>query len=73
MNEVWYSFIVSIASIGQLVGALIVGFITRMRLIKFKYIMLTSFVICFIGGILYLFTINGWMLLIGKCQLVMIV
>lgn len=63
LNELWYSWIVSIVSVGQLLGAVSVGLLTK--LFFTKYILLTMLGVCCSGGILYAIGKYGWMLLIG--------
>ena len=63
LSDLWYSWIVSIVSVGQLLGAVAVGVFTKFFFTK--YILLTMLAVCCSGGILYAIGQYGWMLLLG--------
>jgi MFS family permease len=64
LSETWYSWIVSILSVGELAGAVAVSFI--LRRIFTKYVMLANLSLCAFGGLLYGVGEYGWMLLTGR-------
>lgn len=63
LNETWYSWIISIASVGELLGALTLGVI--MRRVHSKLLLLAIQVSLIAGGILYGVGSYGWMLLLS--------
>ena len=63
LSETWYSWIVSIQSIGELAGAIAISLL--LRWFYTKYLMLISLAVCGGGGVLYGVGKYGWMLLIG--------
>ena len=64
LSEVWYTVIVSVQSLGELTGAVIMG--TLSRWVYTKVITLISLAICFTGALLYGIGKAGWMLLVGE-------
>jgi MFS family permease len=64
LSETWYSWIVSIQSIGELAGAIAISLL--LRWFYTKYLMLISLAVCGGGGVLYGVGKYGWMLLIGR-------
>ncbi len=65
LSETWYSWIVSVASIGELLGAVTVGVLARS--FYTKHLVLALLAMAFSGGIIYGIGKFGWMLLIGTC------
>lgn len=63
LSETWYSWIVSVQSLGELVGAIAAGIV--LRWLYTKYLMLSALALCGCGGLLYGVGRYGWMLLIG--------
>ena len=63
LSETWYSWIVSILSVGELAGA--VATYILLRRIYTKYLMLANLCLCACGGLLYGVGVFGWMLLLG--------
>ena len=64
LSENWYAGIVSILSVGQVIGALLVGVLSRYLYIK--HLILGSLACIAAGGIFYGIGSYGWMLLIGQ-------
>ena len=64
LSETWYSWIVSIISVGELAGAVATSVL--LRKVFTKFLMLANLSLCAIGGLLYGVGEYGWMLLIGK-------
>jgi MFS family permease len=64
LNETWYSWIVSILSIGEFSGAVVTSLL--LRRIFTKYVMLANLSLCAFGGLLYGVGENSWMLLTGR-------
>ena len=64
LSETWYSWIVSIISVGELAGAVATSVL--MRKVFIKFLMLANLSLCAFGGLLYGVGEYGWMLLIGK-------
>ena len=63
LSESWYSWIVSIQSVGELAGAIVISLL--LRWCYTKYLMLSSLALCGGGGLLYGVGKYGWMLFIG--------
>ena len=63
LSETWYSWIVSIQSVGELAGAIVISLL--LRWCYTKYLMLSSLALCGGGGVLYGVGKYGWMLFIG--------
>lgn len=64
LSETWYSWIVSIQSTGELVGAILFGLL--MRWLYAKHLMLANLAVCASGGLVFGIGKYGWMLLIGE-------
>jgi MFS family permease len=64
LSETWYSWIVSIISVGELAGAVATSVL--MRKVFIKFLMLANLSLCAFGGLLYGVGKYGWMLLIGR-------
>ena len=64
LSELWYSWIISISSIGELLGAIVCGLLTHR--IYTKHLILVSLFLCCVGGIMYGVGRYGWMLLVGE-------
>ena len=64
LNEAWYTWIVSISSAGELIGAIAFGNLSRY--IYIKWLLLTSLAFNILGGTLYGIGKYGWMLLAGE-------
>ena len=64
LSETWYSWIVSIISVGELVGAVATSIL--LQKVFTKFLMLVNLLLCGLGGLLYGLGQYGWMLLIGK-------
>ena len=67
LSEIWYASIVGVLSLGQFVGAVLVGVLSRY--IYTKYLMVCSLGLTAIGGIFYGIGSYGWMILIGQLLL----
>ena len=67
MSETWYTWIISISSIGELLGAVVYGVLSRR--VYVKWLLLSSILSAFLGGLLFGIGKYGWMLLIGKVNL----
>ena len=52
------------ASVGELMGAVSFGFLTRC--LYTKLLLLVTLFLCFVGGLVYAVGLNGWMLLAGE-------
>ena len=65
LSESWYSWIVSVLSIGELTGAVVISIL--LRWVYTKYMMLSSLALAVCGGVLYSIGKYGWMILIGEC------
>ena len=63
LSEMWYSWIVSIMSVGELAGAAATSML--LRRVYTKLLMLANLALCACGGLLYGVGESGWMLLIG--------
>lgn len=61
LSEFWYSWIVSVTSIGLFIGSILLGFLTRW--IYAKYLFVGNLLVCIAGSVLYAVARNGWMLL----------
>ena len=66
LSEVWYSWIVSVASVGLLIGSITLGFLVRW--FYAKYLFVGNLLVCIAGGVLYAAARNGWMLLASESQ-----
>ena len=64
LSETWYSWIVSIQSTGELVGAVLIGLL--MRWLYAKHLMLANLAVSASGGLVFGIGRYGWMLLIGE-------
>lgn len=64
LSETWYTWIISIGSIGELIGAVTFGMLSRR--VYIKWLILMSLFIAFSGGVLFGIGKYGWMLLIGE-------
>lgn len=63
LSETWYSWIVSVQSLGELIGAIAAGIV--LRWFYTKYLMLSALTFSGCGGLLFGIGRHGWMLLIG--------
>ena len=63
LSETWYSWIVSIASAGEVAAAVATSVL--LRKIYTKYLILAHVCLCAFGGLLYGIGESGWMLLLG--------
>ena len=68
LSEEWYSWIVGIGSIGEFIGAVLIGVL--MKRFYTKHLMLVILFNSAIGGLLYGIGKYGWMLLMGKPKFV---
>ena len=66
LSETWYSWLVSILSIGEFAGAVVTSLL--LRKIYIKYLLLAYLALCAFGGLLYGVGQNGWMLFTGVYQ-----
>lgn len=64
LSEIWYAGIVGVLSVGQLIGALLVGVL--FRYVYTKHLLLGSLACIAAGGVFYGIGSYGWMLLIGE-------
>jgi len=64
LSESWYSWIISLSSLGEFTGAITYGVLLRFFLTK--HLMLVNLSVAAIGGLFYGIGKFGWMLLIGK-------
>ena len=67
LSETWYSWIVSIISVGELAGAVATSVL--LQRIYTKLLMLGNLSLCVFGGLLYGVGEYGWMLLIGWSEI----
>ncbi len=63
LSETWYSWVVSISSLGELIGAIVSGVL--LRWFYSKHVMLVNLCIIAVGGIIYGIGKFGWMLILG--------
>lgn len=63
LSETWYSWIVSVQSIGELAGAIVVGIL--LRWLYTKHLILSALALSACGGLLFGVGKYSWMLLIG--------
>ena len=64
LSETWYTWVVSIGSVGELLGAVLMGILSRRLYVK--HLLLTALFSSFTGGLFFGIGKYGWMLLIGK-------
>ena len=64
LSETWYSWIISLSSLGEFTGAITYGVLLRFFLTK--HLMLVNLSVAATGGLFYGIGKFGWMLLIGK-------
>ena len=64
MPESFYSWAVTMYSLGELLGALIAGCITQF--VPYRHSILLSALLLAVGSLFYATTTQGWMVLIGR-------
>ncbi len=63
LSETWYSWVVSMSSFGEFVGAIVSSVL--LRWFYTKHVMLVNLCIIAVGGIIYGIGKSGWMLILG--------
>ena len=64
LSETWYSWIVGVASVGEITAAITIAILLRCSVYA-KHLLLIGLAVGATGGIFYGIGKNGWMLLIG--------
>ena len=64
LSESYYSWAVSMYSIGELIGAPLAGYMTKY--IPYRFTLLLSALLLAIGCFFYAMTLHGWMILVAR-------